>query len=70
MTTYGIWAVEEKFWWWNQKNELFHTTSLGLAWAQAIVVQHWHTGTTWKACAIGENGLPIKEETEEKGMAT
>ena len=66
MTTYyGVWSGEE---WWNIGNELFHTTMVGLANAQAMVVNAmWKRNMMhsrrrhelWEVRAIGEDGLPV-----------
>ena len=65
MTTYyGVWSGKE---WWNVGNGVFLTTTLGLALAQAIVVNAMWDRTMracsrrdehWEARAIGEDGLP------------
>lgn len=67
-TYYGVWSGH----WWSCKLVVFHTASLALARAQAMIVNDYCKGLygeemftkrpPWKAREIGEDGLPVKEE--------
>lgn len=71
MTYYGVWSGRE---WWNIGNEVFHTTVIGLAKAQAMVVNSmWKRNMRssdrrdehWEVCVIGEDGLPAPEQPSQ-----
>lgn len=60
MTTYyGVWSGEE---WAFVGLEIFHTTAIGLARAQAMLQTRWFPKATWQARAIGEDGLPVEKD--------
>jgi len=66
MTTYyGVWSGSE---WWYKGPEIFHTTTIGLARAQAMVANRQFEAGGWderfEVRAIGEDGLPVKSITE------
>lgn len=88
MTTYyGVWSDwsgRDGQEWWYVKDELFYTSRMGIAKAQAMVSNAiWKAGPAfgtrkdehWEACAIGEDGLPMgvadfahKPESHECGV--
>ena len=68
-TYYGVWAVEDKRWWWNREGQIFYTTSFALAKAQTMLVTTWNIGTTWEAYPIGEDGLPADALCEKDGVS-